>query len=308
MSQETFAEIWNKVLLYAPDTPVALAQTFVKNAYKKVLVYHPWSELRRDAEIHMPTSISDGTIDLVPDTNTIQGHGTSFTTDMVGLQIAPSHVNPWYTITAVDALLQILTIDRKVEGPAQSGIVYEIGKYYVEFPDDLGVITSLRNSANTWVITPHYRTQEYLNRIDARRMSVGTPVVLVAAPDRYDTVNNVYIQRYELWPRITGETSIILQYYAHSELSAKDDRPIDVLYPETLVHGALMELAMWPGTAQKPNPFHDLNTYTQYKAAFEAALHDSEMRDINLDQRMINYDSTGLRYPIDAKFFQNHPF
>lgn len=306
MAQETFEAIWNKVLLYAPETPVPIVQMAVKNAYRKVQVYHLWSELKRDLEIYIPPAIDGGTIDLTRGDNEVVGSGTAFTTDMVGRQLSVGAVMPWFTIEAVDVLTQTLTLDRNWEAATIAAQPYQIGQFYVEFPDDLNVITSLRNTANTWVIVPHYRTQEYLNRIDARRTSSGTPVVIAPAPSRI--VNGEWLTRYEFWPRITSETSIVVQYYKLDDFIAKTDTPIDILFPETLIWGALAEISMWPGAAGTKNPLFSRDSYENYNKAFQEALHNSEMRDLERDQKMLNYDHTGLRYPIDSKFFQNHPF
>jgi hypothetical protein len=100
----------------------------------------------------------------------------------------------------------------------------------------------------------------------------------------------------------------MFHYYKNAELSVSTDRPIDVLRPETIVYGALKDLAMWPGSGAKPNPLFNMEAHKMYKEAFDEALHDSEMADIDLDQRMVDYSTAGLRYPMDMKYWQNHPF
>ncbi len=45
-----------------------------------------------------------------------------------------------------------------------------------------------------------------------------------------------------------------------------------------------------------------------YKESYEEALHDSELADIDLNQTMVDYTESGLRYPMDLKYWQNHPF
>lgn len=307
MAQETFGQIWNKVLLYAPDTPVPIVQEAVKRAYRTIVGYHYWSQLRADSEILIPAVYNTGTVDISQGSTTVTGDGTAWTTAMIGRQFAYGSVTPWYTITAVDDLLQTLTIDRAFELPSVNDGTYVIGQFYLEFPTDLGVLLHIRERNNNWHITPHYYNQEYLDRVDPYRQSSGTPVCIVAAPPRRGG-DNVIIPRYELWPRPSAETLAMFRYYKNSELVNATDRPIDVLRPEAIIYGALMDIAMWPGTGQKTNPFFNADVHKQYKEAFEEALHDSELADIDLHQTMVDYTESGLRYPMDLKYWQNHPF
>lgn len=307
MAQETFAQIWNKVLLYAPDIPVPLVQEAVKRTYREVIGYHYWSQLKADGETLIPSVYNTGTVDIVQGSTTVTGTVTAWTTAMIGRQFLYGSVAPFYTITAVDAGLQTLTLDRAFALPNVTGGSYEIGQYYIEFPTNLGVLLHIRERNNSWQITPHYYTQEYIDRIDPYRQSVGTPVAIVAAPPRRGS-DNVIIPRYELWPRVQAETLLMYHYYKGEELVNATDRPIDVLRPEVLVYGALKDLSMWPGTGAKANPLFNSEAHKMYKESFDDALHDSEMADLDLDQRMIDYTGSGLRYPMDMKYWQNHPF
>ncbi len=252
MAQETFAQLWNKVLLYAPDVPVPIVQEAVKRAYRGIVGAHYWSQLRADGEILIPAVYSAGTVDITQGSQTVVGTTTVWTASMVGRQFAYGSVAPWYTITAVDVIGQELTLDREFELPTVTDGTYVIGQFYLEL--------HIRERNNNWHITPHYYSQEYIDRIDPYRQSSGTPVCIAAAPPRRGS-DNVIIPRYELWPRPSAETLVMYRYYKNSELSAASDRPIDVLRPEAIIYGALMDIAMWPGTGQKPNPLFNMEVH-----------------------------------------------
>jgi len=308
MAQETFAQLWNKVLLYAPDTPVPIVQEAIKRTYRSITSDHYWSELRVDGEQLIPTTVGAGTVTVTQGSLSEVGVATGWTADFVGRQFAYGSLAPWYTIEAINTGTQTITLDRAFEMPTVVGTTYSIGQWYLEFPKDLRVLLYIRQRNNAWRITPHYYTQEYIDRVDPYRSSAGTPVCIVAAPSRIDPLDNTTIPRYELWPRVTTETLVMYRYYKIAELVNPTDMPIQVLKPEALIYGALKELAMYPGNGQKPNPLFNMDAYKMYKDAYDEAIQNSETSDIDRDQRMIDYNSAGLRYPMDLKYWQNHAF
>lgn len=303
---DTFGQIWNRVLLFAPDLPPVLAQEFVKNTYRVVLGDHSWMATRKDAELLLPNQYTTGTVTVVNGSPTITGSGTAFTTAMIGRQLIFSGLAPFYTITAVDAGAQTLTIDRNYPNVSASALTYEISQAYVEFPTDLYVLERVRDQLNGWYLITQVYDQQYLDRVDSRRQSVGTPALVCSAPARTDS-NGVVIPRYEFWPRAQATRFYTYRYRYLPEFTANSDVLIQNVNPEVLVYGALRLAAAWPGTSGKPNPYFSQETHAMYTKMYDEALQNSIQRDLEQFQDMITLaDDPRRTFPFDAKFIQNH--
>jgi hypothetical protein len=305
MANDTFGQIWNRVILYAPDLPPVLAQEFVKQTYSDVVRSHYWSELRRDSEVLLPNLVSAGTITVTHGSPTVTGSGTGWTSAIQYRQLAVNNIAPWYTINSVTLAPDIATLDRNYEGISGS-YPYIIGQFYVDFPTDLMVLEKVRDQMNGWYLVTHWYTQDYIDRVDSKRMSAGTPVIVVAAPSRTATDGTV-IPRYEFWPRVQAEKMYQYRYRSLPELNSNSDRIMEVLNPQVLVFGALAQAAMWPGVSSKPNPFFNQQTFETYSKMYEEALQQSVLVDENRDQQMVKIgDDLQRRFPFDAKYLQDH--
>jgi len=108
----------------------------------------------------------------------ITGLGTSWTPQMVGLQIRAGGLNyPYYTIISVLSATSLL-IDQPWAGPDISGLQYSILLVYVPMPVDFGylyAVVDVKNANKLW----HYATQEELAVWDPQRGTYGQPIALV---------------------------------------------------------------------------------------------------------------------------------
>lgn len=304
MAQETFGQIWNKVLLYAPGTPVPLVQQMVKNAYQRAIDMHYWSDLLADGELVVKDSYSTGTVGVTEGSTTVSSSGATWTAGHVGMQLAVDDAGgqPYYTVTATTT--DAITIDRAYEGETDSSSTYVVGDYYLEFPSDLGVLDDVRELNNEWRLRRPYHQQNYLDLVDADRSQSGSPILYVAAPPRI--ASGVSYPRYEFWPKPPDGTHIVFRYFKTSDLTTNTSYIIPGLKPEAVVFGALAELALWPGTVERPNPFFSMDLHRTYTKLFEDAVHDSEMADLDRMQRMLIYDDESTGPPGDASWLQAH--
>lgn len=283
-----------------------MAREFVRMTYRQVIGDHSWADTRKDAEILLPDAYSTGTIDVTNGSATITGTGTAWTTDMLYRQILVGSIAPFYTIIAVDDLTQTLTIDRDYENASETEATYSIGQYYVEFPTDLYVLERVRDQANGWYLIAQTYNQEYLDRVDVRRQSTGTPTLVVPAPYRTASDGTV-IPRYEFWPRVNAQRFYSYRYRVNPELDSNTDRIISALSPEVLVYGALAHCAAWPGVSGKQNPFFSMETHALYKKMYDEALQNSIQQDLERNQEMIQIaDDPRRTFPFDAKYIQSH--
>ena len=312
MPNDTFGQLWNRVLLYAPDLPPPLAREFVKNTYRLVLDNHYWSELRVDAEFLIPDNYSTGTVSVINGSPSVVGNGTAFNGTHFARQLSVGSIAPWYTIKDVTSGTS-LTLDRPYGGISGT-YAYTIGQFYVEFPLDLHVLEKIRDQQNGWYLVTQWYTIEYLDRVDAKRMSTGTPVIAVAAPPRIasngglETLDpGTVVPRYELWPRSNGIRAYEYRYRKNASLDTDDTAIITGVQSDVLIYGALRQAALWPGTADKPNPHFSQELHATYTKLYEDALNYSIKNDLDVNQQMVQIgDDITRRFPFDAKYLQDH--
>lgn len=308
MAQDTFAQLWNRVLLFAPDTPPLIAQRLVKDIHTRMVDHHYWSELKQDAEFNVPAWYTTGTVEWTKGGTTVTGTDTLWDTDNnVSLyqQIQLGNVGNFYTITAIGSDTEI-TVDRAINYASSSGESYHIGQLYVELPTDLEVLEVLRDKANEWKVTTQFFNQEYLDRIDPNRTSTGTPTIFAYASNRIDSSGN-QIPRMELWPAPSSSQDYVYRYRKASTLSSATDRGLEIVPVEAYTLGALMLLALWPGTAQKPNPYFSVEQHRELSKQYDELINHAVVADHDRDQRLVTYGMAEDRsVPIDAKYIQSH--
>ena len=305
MAQDTYSQVWNRVLLYAPGTPVPLVQAMVKNTYRRCLDLHYWSELYKDSEYTTIAQVSTGTVSITNGATTATlSTPLANATTYLNKQIRIGSYPPYYTITAINGTFDGLTLDSAYAGVTNLTSTYVIGDFLVEFPSDLAVLDDIRDANNNWRLRRPFHQPNYLDFIDPRRVNSGYPILYVPAKPRVSA--GVAYPRYEFWPRIPASTHLIYRYVANAELSANSDYPITLLKSETLVYGALSELCLWPGTPERPNAYFSMDLHKEYTTLFDNSLQQSIMSDLDRSQRMLVYDDASIGFPRDANFVQAH--
>lgn len=304
MAQDTFGQVWNRILLYAPGTPIPLAQQFVKNAYQKALDMHYWSELVKESQLVVGDEYSTGTVALTEGVATVTLTGGAWT-GLENRTVRFADIPDTYTILTVSGGSdEVATLDRVYAGASAAAATFLVADFYLEFPEDLDTLDEVRDLNQNWRLTRQTHQQAYLDLVDAERSTAGTPSRYVAAAPRISA--GVAYPRYEFWPRPSAGTVIVYRYYANSALASNASYLIPILKPEAVVYGALAELALWPGSAEKPNPFFSIDIHKQYAKLFEDAVHDSEMADLDRSQRLLVYDDVNQGIPLDANWLQSH--
>lgn len=304
MAQDTFGQIWNRVLLYAPGVPVPLVQQFVKNAYQRAIDMHYWSELVKEGQVVVGAEYSTGTADLDNGVATATLSGGAWT-GLVNRTVRFADLPDTYTITAISGGSdEVATLDRAYDGADAAAATFLVADFYIEFPEDLNTLDDIRDIGQNWRLRRQFHQQPYLDLVDAERSTTGSPTLYVAAPPRITA--GVAYPRYEFWPRPSAGTNLVYRYYATSSLATNSSYIITGLKPEAVVFGALAELALWPGSPEKPNPFFSIDIHKQYAKLFEDAVHDSEMADLDRSQRMLMYDEANSGVPLDANWLQSH--
>lgn len=309
MSDTTFRDLWTRLLVYAPQLPLPLAQEFTNTSYSRALAYYPWTNLRAYDEFVVPAVYQDGTASVTQDSATVTGNGTAFTSAMLNRQFyVGNQAAPLYTIIAIDTGAQTLTLDRPFEKDTDPTASYQITQVLVEMPSDFLSLEVVRDIVNNWRLYTTY-PQKRLDLIDARRQVSGTPWIMAYAPPRIQS-NGIPVQRYELWPRcLPGPKTYAFTYIKKPPLmTSSTERPIYPIRGDAIRLGALVELTRWPGTTELKNPYFDMNQHQVYEREFQDRLEECWKDDQMIGQSAISYrqEPTVPWAPIDAKFIQSH--
>jgi hypothetical protein len=307
MSDATFEQLWRRILVYAPECPVPLAQEFVNTAYSRAVAYYPWSQLKVESEFRIPDAYSTGTAQVTEASASVIGNATTWTSAMVNRQFMTEGIAPIYTIASFTDATHI-TLDRPYEKATNSAVAYNISVVYVEVPTDFLTFDVVRDLTNNWKLRTNF-TQGQLDVWDAKRNFAGTTWIVASAPPRVVT-GAAPVVRYEMWPRpLPAAKTYTYRYIKRPPLmSAASDRPFFPLRGDYLRKGAMAELALWPGTSTLKNMFYNLDQHRTLEAEFQAGLGDAWREDNEISQTAVKYDiSDEWQYaPIDAAFWQSH--
>lgn len=272
---ETFSDIWRKVRLHVPDAPFSLAREWTQDAYERLAERRPWSWLRTSAQLTVNIARSV-TVTVAQGSLTVTGAGVFASTD-AGRQFRVGNL-PVYTInTVVD--VNTLTLDMPYTGTS-GATTAQVLDLYQTLPPDFGVFLLVIDPYNQRLI-PWWTTQEELSRIDPTRMSSdSSPRVLASRQlsTRPATLGQV---QYEWWPAPLSQKAFPYYYRASPKLMADTDPLLGVLGTRgrVLELGALMRAALWPGTADKKNPYFSPVTHKLLKDEFEQECAHLELRD-----------------------------
>lgn len=305
MALATFIDLWRDLLLLAPNLPLPTAQRFVNIAYRRALDSFRWSALRGENAFFIPAAETTGTVTVTQGSTTVTGAGTAWTSALEGRQFFVDSKAPYYTVSDVTSGTT-LTLDRAYGAADGAGQTYSIQLVYLTPASDFLQLTDVRDITNNWRWMG-LTTVEYLDRFDAQRSYSGTSYVLAAVPP----VSIGGLPRYEIYPRPSTVVSYPYRYIKRiPELSAATDAPIYPVRPETLRYGALAELAKWPGTSDRPNPYFDTNIFAEQEAAFQESLGRDNRIDQEINPTDLSYEpvsTTFPSFPWSASFLQSHP-
>lgn len=307
----TFADLWKRLLVYAPDLPLPLAQEFVNTSYSRALSAGPWSGLRARGEFKFNTpeqvsgTVTNGSATVTGATEAVAAH--------VGRQFYKTSA-PFYTIIAQSTGTSY-TLDRPWGGasavftisPAPSaGATVE--NVFVEAPSDFLHFISVVDPSNKWRLHRSF-LPEHVDNWDPGRTSTGSSWIVIPASPSPVTAT-LGRPRYEFWPRPGAEKYYTFSYIKRPALmSAATDTPIYPIRGDVVRHGALSELSMWPGTEERKNPFFNLDLARVHEEGFQKDLAANLREDQEIAQTAISFSDEDLPLaPIDGEFLQSHAF
>jgi hypothetical protein len=119
------------------------------------------------------------------------------------------------------------------------------------------------------------------------------------------------VPRYELWPRPIGASFVYPFLYAKKLPALTDDQPqlpeFVARRGDILLEMALTNLALWPGTANQPNPYHDVATSNVHRITSEKMIYELEKKDDDTGIKDLMYAGLPFMGPWrDGSWLQTH--
>lgn len=271
----TFESIWRKVALQASAVPPLLVRSYVLDAYQEACQGRRWSFLRRSSQ--PSTRASRGvTCTATIDSATIVG---SFVASDLNRQIRSTNAGVPYTIIALNAGFTEATLDSAYKS-ASGSVDFTILDAFLFMPEGFDGCRTMRNLTVQQPM-PWWYTSEQLDFWDPNRIWGDSTARVIAARGVWNGGGSMQgRQVYEWWPYPAATAVYQMDYYAVNE-PQDDDVLQGVLATKAhvLEKGALASCAMYPGTAEKKNPYFNIALGDRLAAQFAAQLQEISVRD-----------------------------
>lgn len=315
MALDTYPTIWRAVLLRCPAASSFLAQSWVRNSFRRVGERRRWSWLVKRSQFLLNAIVHAGTVTVTRLSPNVVGDATAaaaFSGQLVGRQFRLNAQTPIYTITAVTTTSvanDTLVLDDVWGGTTTSGQGYQVYNVYVTVPSDFHSFVSVIDPQNNWQLWTQVQ-QDELNVWDAQRASVGFPYIVASA--LYDTTSTPPLPRYEMWPH--QQSNYVYPFLYEARFTDLDDANATLprfIRGDMLMEMALAEAARWPGPSKElGNPYFNLQLASMHDLKAEQMIMEAERQDDEVFEADLRYATINLPYaPLpwaDAAFLQSH--
>ena len=305
MSDQTFEQLYKKLLLYAPDLPLQLAKEFINTSYSRTLSAYEWYSLRTASAFYVAAPYSTGTVTVTNGSTTVTGSGTSWTSSMEGRQLIIGGQKPFYDIETVGGATS-LTLRSAYTDVGAAGITYSIDNVMLECPADFLTFLTVVDTSNSYRLHTGL-SQDILDTWDPARTRSTSPSALVAAPISSSARGNLV--RFEIWPRLGAAQHIPYRYVKRPALlSSVSDTPIFPVRGDVIKEGALAQLALWPGTRENPNTYYAIEQHRMHEQRYRTELNKCWLDDQGISPTDISYVEweTYPWAPLDAEYLQTN--
>lgn len=310
MALSTIDTLYRSVLLRCPAAPLFLAREWIAYAFRYLWDYKLWSWQRKQSQFLMNLVVNAGTVDVTRGSLTIQGHSTGWTIDILTRQFRIGFNSPIYTITDVDDVNQIITLNEPWGAATASGVGYSIYNAYVTVPTDFQNFITVWDPQFNWQLQLNV-TQEELNAWDAQRANSGTSYVV--ATRGYDLFSSPPLPQYEIWPHQRANYVYPFLYISRPpDLTDSGATLPRYIRGDVLLESALAQCARWPGPSRdEPNPYFNLALAMQHEQRSQAMIADLARTDDEIIENDVTYVSlSSMPYAAipwgDSRWLQSH--
>jgi len=289
VSLDTWPDIWNRVLLRAPDVGPLIAQDFVRNAFRRVAEKRRWSWLIKFSQFISPNVYSTGTANVTQGSAVISGNGTAWTSATPSLlfqQFRVGVTSPIYTIIEVTDDTH-LVIDSAFGGVTQSAVSYQVYTCFFPTPTDYFAMLTLWDPQNNWQLNPNVK-QEELNAIDAQRANFGQAYVVSYRDTSIEYsgyTGGPGVPRMELWPHAPSRTYPFLYESRHPDLNDTGATLPRFIRGDVLLEGALTEAAFTKKIGTRDNTYYDPIAGRYHDQKYMEMVAELERQDDEVDMQ-----------------------
>lgn len=281
-TQSNFRMMVGEILQWNPDAPVTMVETWINNAYRKVIDHRLWYGLMVRGQIQVPNVYTRGTATFTLGSPEVFGINTAWTAAMVGMQIRAGFQTGFYNISAVDAVNQKITLDLPWGNPTVASSGYTMMQVWVTLGYNIKMILTAVNQRQGYPLKVNV-PQAMLNQKDTWRTSTGwTTVLSNMAPDYRG------FPMYELWPAPTYQQVFPFNAYVQTPNMVEDtDFPAAFVRSDIIVTGALVDAKMFGSKASK---YYNPDVSQSKMREFKEELNKLSMMDDNLYPKDLIYD------------------
>lgn len=308
MALDTYASIWGNVLQRCPNIGALFAQNSVRNAFRRVYERRRWSWLVKPSQFIVPGLTNAGTVDVTINSTLVTGHGTSWTSALVGQQFRVGVTAPIYDIAAVNSTTSLTLSQPFAFTQSFTGIGYQIYQAFFTVPSDFHAFVSLWDPNFNWQLNLNIDQRE-INAYDAQRANFQQAYV-VSFRD-YNQTQSPPLPRYELWPHV--QIAYVYPFLYESRPADISDSGATLpryVRGDVLMEMALEDCARYPGTNDLPNPYFNMNLAISQAGRAEKMIQELERQDDEVYVQMASYGIGQLPYaPLpwgDSRWLQSH--
>jgi len=285
-AQLNYGEMLRELTGWNPNLDPQEAGRIINNKYRAVVGYCDWYGLKVKGQIGVPNVTATGQVNLTTNSRSVQGIGTAWTPQLLGLQFRPSFTAGYQTIAAVDVAHQVLTLDTNYVGPSTSNGGYQIFEAYVTFGQNVSKLIWAVNQLFGWPMDVDCNIQT-LNAVDPWRTALGWATKIAK---RGQTPDGQMLC--EVWPTPIAQQTFPFEAYTQPpNLDDESDTVLAWIPTDLIVLGGVPDALKYK---PKKNPNYDiasaLSVARDKQQEFLVRLEQARMKDQGMDQTDVTWD------------------
>jgi len=283
--QSNFRAMIQEVCGWNSEVDPMYAGRMINNIYRWIIDMREWYGLKIRGQIAAPNIYQTGQCTATAGSSTVQGIGTAWDSSLIGQQWRIGFTYTWSTITNVDPVGQVLTIDLPFVGPTQTTGYMILQAYYAIGPNIKRMLWAV-NQQQGWAMHVNV-PQECLEAWDTWRQQIGWSTHISTMPPTPDGQYQV-----EIWPNPFSFQQFPFQAYIQPpDMVADTDSPVSFIRSDVLVSRAIQQALLF---RPKQNKYYDLASALaiarEKKDEFKEGLQSMMSADNELDQRDVTWD------------------
>jgi hypothetical protein len=284
--QLNYRQMLSEVTSWNPNFDPMKAGRAINNAYRKILDRRSWYGLKIRGTATVPNITATGQATYVSGVQTVQGVGTNWTPALEGLQFRAGFTYPYQTITIVDPINQIITLDTPYTGVSGTS-PYQIVAAYLSFGGNVKRLMWAVNQLQGWPVNVRTKVEQ-INSWDTWRTSLGWVRHFATRPPTPDGQFQV-----EIWPTPYAYQVFPFEAYTQpADMVLDTDCPVAWVSSHLIVERAVADALVFGG---RKSDYYDPTTAAAKIGEFNKAVETAEWSDEGLEQQAVmwDYDNSG---------------